>query len=134
LAPRILLVDDDPVLLAMMAAAFKTAGWSTAAAENGRRALAVFDRHEPDLVVTDIVMPEMEGIGLILELKRRRKRPRIVAISEPGRLRTYDYLTWALHLGADEALAKPFRMTELVGLAHRLVPIRSVTAVKRAGG
>ena len=133
---RVLLVDDDPVLLSMMVSAFKAAGYITAQAENGRKALAVFDEHEPDLVVTDIVMPEMEGIGLILELKRKETPPRIIAISEAGRLRTYDYLKWASHLGADDVLSKPIRMADLLARARRLVPVHSTstTTARKVGG
>ena len=119
---RVLIVDDDRMLLGMMAAAFTAAGWIAQTAENGQQALAVCAAWAPELVVTDIVMPEMEGIGLILALRRRSDPPRIVAISEATRLRTQDYLTWARHLGADATLAKPFRMAELVSLARRHLP------------
>ncbi len=105
----------------MMAQAFRSAGFEVATAENGRKGLEALETLTPDLVVTDIVMPEMEGIGAIREIKRRERAPKIVAISGAGRLRTGDYLSWASHLGADAVLAKPFRMTELVKLAGGLI-------------
>jgi DNA-binding response OmpR family regulator len=117
---RVLLVDDDADLLALMDAAFTRAGYATRTAANGRLALAVLKTYRPDLVVTDIVMPEMEGIGAIMEIKRDPNAPKIIAISGAGPGSRRDYLKWAKHLGADEVLAKPFRMSEMLALAGRV--------------
>lgn len=121
MAAKVLLIDDDPVLLDLMTSAFRAAGYLVQTADNGRKGLELLDSYAPDLVVTDIVMPEMEGIGLIMALKRRARPPKVVAISGAGRLRFGDYLTWASHLGADEVLAKPFRVSELIGLVGRVI-------------
>jgi DNA-binding response OmpR family regulator len=118
---RVLLIDDDPALLGLMAHAFAAAGYTTLTAENGRKGLNLVDSYEPDLVVTDIVMPEMEGIGAILQICRRPKPPKIIAISGAGPGGRRDYLSWARHLGADEVLAKPFRMSQLVALSNRVI-------------
>ena len=122
---QVLLIDDDPALLGLMAHAFATAGYETLTAENGRKGLRVLDRCSPDLVVTDIVMPEMEGIGAILQIKRRPRPPKIIAISGAGPGGRRDYLSWAKHLGADEVLAKPFRMSQILALASRLISSNS---------
>jgi DNA-binding response OmpR family regulator len=118
---RVLLIDDDAALLGLMAQAFTAAGYMTRTAENGRKGLLALDSYKPDLVVTDIVMPEMEGIGAILQIKRRPRPPKIIAISGAGPGGRRDYLSWAKHLGADEVLAKPFRMAQLLTLASRLL-------------
>jgi DNA-binding response OmpR family regulator len=118
---RVLLIDDDPALLGLMAHAFAAAGYATLTAENGRKGLGLLDSYKPDLVVTDIVMPEMEGIGAILQMRRRAKPPKIIAISGAGPGGRRDYLSWAKHLGADEVLAKPFRMSQIVALSNRLI-------------
>ena len=118
---KILLIDDDPILLDLMTSAFRTAGYQTEAAENGRKGLEMLDGYAPDLVITDIVMPEMEGIGAIMAIKRKPRPPKVIAISGVGRLRYGDYLTWASHLGADEVLAKPFKMSDIVNLAQRVI-------------
>ena len=120
-AIRVLLVDDDLDLLALMDSAFTRAGYATRTATNGRKALAVLRTYPCDLVVTDIVMPEMEGIGAILEIKRHPDAPKVIAISGAGPGSRHDYLKWAKHLGADETLAKPFRMSEILALASRLI-------------
>jgi CheY-like chemotaxis protein len=120
-ATKILLIDDDPILLELMTAAFRMAGYQTEAAENGRKGLEMLDGYRPDLVITDIVMPEMEGIGAIMAIKRKPRPPKVIAISGVGRLRYGDYLTWASHLGADEVLAKPFKMSDILSLAQRVI-------------
>lgn len=118
---KVLLIDDDPALLCLMAHAFAAAGYTTLTAENGRKGLLLVDACKPDLVVTDIVMPEMEGIGAILQIRRKAKPPKIIAISGAGPGGRRDYLKWAKHLGADEVLAKPFRMSQIVALSNRLI-------------
>lgn len=122
---RVVLIDDDAVLLGLMDHAFTAAGFLTRTAENGRKGLALVDSYKPDLVVTDIVMPEMEGIGAILQIKRKSQPPKIIAISGAGPGGRRDYLSWAKHLGADEVLAKPFRMSQILALASRLIDINS---------
>jgi DNA-binding response OmpR family regulator len=128
---RVLLVDDDAALLGLMAHAFGVAGYTVRTAENGRKGLLAVDDFKPDLVVTDIVMPEMEGIGAILQIKRKPKPPMIIAISGAGPGGRRDYLSWAKHLGADEVLAKPFRMSQILTLAGRLIDNHSNHLMKR---
>jgi len=118
---RVLLIDDDLALLGLMAHAFAEAGYSVLTAENGRKGLVALERFKPDLVITDIVMPEMEGIGAILQIRRRPSPPKIIAISDAGPGARREYLNWAKHLGADEVLAKPFRMGQLVALAQQVI-------------
>lgn len=118
---RVLLIDDDADLLGLMDHAFSAAGYATRTAENGRKGLSMLDAYDPDLVVTDIVMPEMEGIGAILHIRRRARPPKIIAISGTGPGARRDYLSWAKHLGADEVLAKPFRMSQIMAVADRLI-------------
>lgn len=120
-AGKVLLIDDDPALLWLMGQAFGAAGYTIKSAENGRKGLRLLDAYKPDLVVTDIVMPEMEGIAAILEIRRQPKPPKIIAISGAGPGGRRNYLKWAKHLGADEVLAKPFRMSQIVALSNRLI-------------
>lgn len=119
-ANRVLVVDDDPTLLLVLARAFTRAGYITRTAENGRRALELLKTYEPELVVTDIVMPEMEGIGVIRAIKQMADPPKVIAMSGTGAVSRRNYLNWAKHLGADEVLTKPFRLDEMLTLAGRL--------------
>jgi CheY-like chemotaxis protein len=117
----VLLVDDDAVLLSVLARAFSAAGYATKTAENGRKALELVRSYKPELVVTDIVMPEMEGIGAIMAIKQMACPPKIIAMSGAGPGGRRNYLKWAQHLGADGVLAKPFRLAEMLDLAGDLI-------------
>lgn len=125
---KVLIIDDDAALLRLMAMAFQTAGYQTVSADNGRAGIEMAGAHKPDLVVTDIVMPDIEGIGCIRAIKQGARPPKVIAISGAGRARGADYLSWARHLGADEVLAKPFRMSELMKMSRSVISNTSVTA------
>jgi DNA-binding response OmpR family regulator len=118
---KVLIIDDDPALLRLMAMAFQAAGFGVVSADNGRKGVRMAGAHRPDLVVTDIVMPDIEGIGAIRAIKQGVRPPKVIAISGAGRSRGADYLSWAKHLGADEVLAKPFRMAELMKISKSVI-------------
>lgn len=120
-AGKVLIIDDDPALLRLMSLAFKGAGYSTVSADNGRKGIRMASALKPDLVITDIVMPDIEGIGAIRAIKGSPRPPKVIAISGAGRGRGMDYLSWAKHLGADEVLAKPFRMSELLKVSKSVI-------------
>lgn len=117
----VLIIDDDVALLRLMSMAFIGAGYSAVSADNGRKGIRMASALEPDLVITDIVMPDIEGIGAIRAIKGAARPPKIIAISGAGRGRGRDYLSWARHLGADEVLAKPFRMSELLRVSKSVI-------------
>ena len=120
-AKRVLIVEDDPDLLLLLTAAFVREGFKTYTANNGRKGLELLRTLKPDLMITDIVMPEMEGIGTMLEAKRNAPGIKVIAISGGGHYgRSQNFLEWASELGADEVLAKPFRVSSLI-LAARVV-------------
>ena len=118
---KILVVDDDPHIRDVVRTAFAKAGFTVFTADNGRSGLKVFKAEQPDLVITDILMPVMEGIETILELKRTVSPPKVIAISGGGRVSGNDFLKWALHLGADKVVLKPFRMSTLISTARELL-------------
>ncbi|MBW8814059.1 MAG: response regulator [Caulobacterales bacterium] len=130
---KVLIIDDDPALLRLMSMAFKAEGFSTVEADNGRKGIRMAGAHRPDLVVTDIVMPDIEGIGAIRAIKSGARPPKVIAISGGGRSRGADYLSWAKHLGADEVLAKPFRMSELMKISKSVVSRTSHSNSKLEG-
>ena len=118
---KVLVIDDDPRIGTLIAFSLVRQGFSVSTAENGRTGLSLFESQRPDLVITDILMPDMEGIETILALKAGATPPKVIAISGGGRLAGRDFLSWATHLGADEVLPKPFRMSALVAMAHSLL-------------
>lgn len=111
---RVLVVDDEASLRQIMAKALERAGYQVETAENGRVALEMFRRHPADLVVTDLIMPEKEGIETIMELRLLNRSVRIIAISGGGRSTPETYLALAQNLGAATTLAKPFGIPELL--------------------
>ena len=124
-----LIVEDDPDLLRLMAQAFTRAGFDTHGARNGREGVRVLGALQPDLMVTDIVMPDMEGIATIIEAKRCSPETRVIAISGGGKYgRSDSFLQWAEELGADEVLAKPFAMSSLIVAARLLVERAAASA------
>lgn len=126
---KVLIIDDDAALLRLMSMAFKAAGYQTVAADNGRAGIVMAGAHRPDLVVTDIVMPDVEGIGCIRAIKQGARPPKVIAISGAGRARGADYLSWARHLGADDVLAKPFRMSELMKMSNSVIANSLIHAI-----
>lgn len=118
---RVLVIDDDAELLALMTGALERFGFDAAGSLDGRAGMRALAADLPDLVVTDIVMPGQEGIETIIALKRLPSPPRVLAISGGGCFGRIGMLTWAAELGADEVLAKPFRMATLVATACRLL-------------
>jgi CheY-like chemotaxis protein len=114
--PRILLVEDDDAVREILRKALVAAGHEVDEASNGDVALAAYRRQTADLVITDLVMPEKDGLETIMELRRIDPAVRIVAMSGggrtlgPGQL----YLESARALGARQILSKPFTVGALL--------------------
>jgi CheY-like chemotaxis protein len=110
---RILLIEDDETLRRMLAITLVQIGHDVLEARDGQEGLALQSSVNPDLVLTDIIMPERDGIEAILALRRRAPHIPVIAMSGGGRVDANDYLTTARHLGAVATLAKPFSTTDL---------------------
>lgn len=105
---RVLIVEDNADLRFMLRRVFEGAGYSVDEAANGRFALALAAKIRPDVVLTDIFMPEIEGIETILRLREAAPNAKIVAMSGRPDISDYDVLGSALKLGAHATIAKPF--------------------------
>jgi DNA-binding response OmpR family regulator len=105
---KVLVIDDDAGVRQTLTAILEDNGYEVMSAEDGRRGVAVFRSERPDLVITDIIMPEQEGIQTIIEMRKNAPDAKIIAISGGGRTANIDYLKIARALGATDALAKPF--------------------------
>jgi DNA-binding NtrC family response regulator len=115
---RLLIIDDDPQMRRSLEITLTAAGHTVAAAANGRAGLKAFRDGAVDIVITDIVMPEMEGLETIRELRRRRPDLKIVAISGAWS-QPISYLRIAKELGAHYLLAKPFETQALLDVIDR---------------
>ncbi len=118
---RLLLIDDDPALLSLLRRTLERAGYEVVTAPNGREGLQRLTTGPFDLLITDIVMPEMEGLELILKLRQSHPALRIIAISGGGQLRPASYLNLARLSGAMTVLAKPFELEELLAAVQKLL-------------
>jgi CheY-like chemotaxis protein len=110
----ILLVDDDEQFRAMLTEVLTDAGYQVQQASNGKQALKLYASLPTDLVITDLVMPEKEGLEMIQELKQLYVNARIIAVSGGMRGGTQNYLKMAKALGAHRVLAKPFSHREIL--------------------
>ncbi|MDB5363424.1 MAG: hypothetical protein JWO51_4721 [Rhodospirillales bacterium] len=120
-SPVILVIDDDAVVRNIVQRDLEMAGYRVVVAGDGREGLAQFWLVAPDLLIIDLIMPEMDGIETIMELRKRRITTRILAISGGGRLGNRDILRVARLLGADDTLAKPFHHADLTDKVQRLL-------------
>jgi DNA-binding response OmpR family regulator len=115
---EILIIDDEPALREVLSRALRTAGHTGHVAENGAAGIRLFHRLHPALVVTDIVMPEIEGIEVIRKLREADPTVPILAISGSG---TPVYLRAAAGMGATATLAKPFEIAEFLTVVEGLL-------------
>lgn len=110
----ILVIEDDAPLRELYSLVLRDAGHQVREAPDGVVGIRQAEREIPDLVVTDLVMPNREGIETILRLRRLERRPKIIAIS--GAPQAHIYLAMAMKLGADACLQKPFRNGQLLAV------------------
>lgn len=129
ISPRVLLIDDDLESLRQMKVAFVNAGYEVETAPDGQAGLARFVERPTDLVVTDIIMPNREGIETIVAVKKARPSVKLLAVSGGYRVGPSDFLDLARHVGADAVLAKPFRLVDLVKRASELLESSTAIAV-----
>lgn len=120
--PRILLIDDDDSVRTMLRLTLAQFGHTVVEASNGKEGLALFAASSFDLVITDIVMPEKEGLEVMMDLRKLQPQLKIIAISGGGRISAVDYLSIARFLGAAKVLAKPFSNEALQQAIDELLP------------
>ncbi len=111
---NILLVEDEPLVSATLSSAMKSKGHTVVTAANGVEGLKRFAERPFDLIVTDIIMPDKEGIEMILEMLRDKPDAKIIAISGGGRTGNVEFLKMAGSLGAVATLKKPIRLAEFL--------------------
>ena len=118
----ILLVDDDQQFREYMREMLMDQNYDVIEAVNGEVGLEKFNASKPDLVITDIVMPEKEGIELILTLRNIDPSIPIIAVSGGNLGNADSYLNMAEKLGVNATLTKPFSMDDILSELSRLMP------------
>ncbi|MCL1981353.1 MAG: response regulator [Proteobacteria bacterium] len=110
---RILVIDDDDQMRVLLRQVMEWAGHEVIEAANGREGVQKFRKQPADLVITDLIMPEQEGLETISSLKKEYPDLKIIAISGGGRIGPEAYLPAAQELGANKVFSKPFDVREL---------------------
>ena len=114
----ILVIDDDTQLRELLCHVLEREGYAVLSAANGRDGMRLFSEHPVDMVITDIVIPEQEGLETIRELRHGNNDVKIVAMSESLPRFQFDYLRVAELLGASRTILKPFRSEDLVEMVR----------------
>jgi len=121
----VLVIDDEATVLEIVRRMLEVAGHTVLEAGEGRQALEILDREAVDVVLTDVYMPNLDGIELIRHLRKKKTVPRIVAMSGQDASGPASVLELARRLGAAAILQKPFTNNELLA---------AVTGEEPAGG
>ena len=118
---KILIVDDTADMRELLKNIVELGGHQVVEADSGKVGLAQFKVSPPDVVMTDIIMPDMDGNELIGKLRELDPKVKIVAVSGGGRVRNLGVLQVAQKFGADRVLSKPFRKDDVLKLLDELL-------------
>ena len=118
---RILVIDDDPQVREMLKQFLERAEYEVEVAADGNAGLKLHRTKAADVVITDIVMPEKEGLEIIMEFRRFFSAVPVIAISGGGKIGPHDYLATARAMGAQRTFAKPFNLQELLAAIRKLL-------------
>lgn len=117
----VLVIDDEQGVREVISESLKLCGFKVLKAENGKNAVDLIDQgHKPDVVITDIIMPEQDGIETILTIRKRYPDVKLVAISGGGRMNNMDFLSLAENLGADVTMPKPLDIDKLENILKEM--------------
>jgi CheY-like chemotaxis protein len=132
---RVLVIDDEPDVRDVLRRVLERGGYEVATAKDSSSGLALCREQTPDVVVTDIIMPNEHGVDLIRKLRAEFPDLAIIAISgggnvavagyQPGAVKTEAYMAAASQAGADVCLTKPFEREELLNNIDALVKSRA---------
>lgn len=119
---KIVVIDDDILGNQMVCRVLKNAGYEVSSAFNGAQGLKIFKKERPDLLITDLYMPEKDGLETIMELRQMDKEIRILAISGGSlNINVIDMLESAEVFGADAIMAKPIQIESFLNKVKELL-------------
>ncbi|MCK5226789.1 MAG: response regulator [Desulfobulbaceae bacterium] len=110
----ILIADDDPPIRELLQRILENQGHTVVTFSNGKGIFDFLKKEKADLVITDLIMPDKEGLETIRELQQTHPEIKVIAMSGGGRDKPDDYLNMALAFGAGKALTKPFTKQEVI--------------------
>ncbi len=118
---RILIIDDEPHILLMLKKMLERSGYEIDLASNGDEGLRLFKNKPSDLVITDIIMPEKEGLETIRGMKKLQPELKIIAMSGGGKISADNYLETAKIFGASSIIEKPFSQQDMISSVKELL-------------
>jgi len=118
---KILVIEDDEQVCSMLKIVLEEEGYAVIDAPNGKVGMRLYRENGADLVITDLIMPEKEGIETIRELKRDNPNVKIIAMSGGGIIKPEEYLKIAERLGVQRTLTKPFKREEILEAVSELI-------------
>jgi two-component system, chemotaxis family, chemotaxis protein CheY len=118
----VLVIDDDDAVRDSCIEILRALGFDVIAAKNGRQGVAAYREARPAVVLTDLLLPNMDGIEIIREIRRIAPEAKIIAMSGGADLNKADLLDSARLLGADATIPKPLDVNDLLALINDLVP------------
>jgi CheY-like chemotaxis protein len=121
--PGILIVEDDNEMREMLKIALIRRKYTIIEASNGKEAITRFKPSITDLVITDLIMPDDDGLKVIMTLRQLKPSIKIIAISGGGKAGPGNYLNLAKALGADATYSKPFSINDLIVTMEQLLYI-----------
>jgi len=110
----ILVIDDDDSIRAVFDRILHKAGYSVICANDGRRGLQLLESEAPDLVVCDIMMPDTDGLEVMMSIRKMRRSIPVIAVSGGPQSISMDFLPMAKTLGACKVLYKPVEIPQLL--------------------
>ncbi len=120
---KILVIEDDPTVRLVFSQFLANAGYDVLVAENGKLGMEMMEKHHPDLIVTDILMPTMDGLEILMEIRKRRDATPVIAISGGMRNLPISFLEQARLFGARHVFEKPVPLDVLLAaISDSLAP------------
>ena len=111
---RVLVIDDEPQIRSMLRMMLERAGHEVEEAPDGIEGIRIYRNNPVDLIISDLIMPNKDGIGMIIELKKEFPDVKVIAMSGGGLNKPEGYLEGAKKLGAQRTLTKPIDRDELL--------------------
>jgi DNA-binding response OmpR family regulator len=118
---RILIIDDEAMIRNLLVKILEREGYETVVASGGKDGIKIHRENPADLIITDLIMPEKDGLETIMELRRDFKDVKIIAMSGGGKIGSETYLQIAKTMGAIGTIAKPFHRKELLKTVQELL-------------
>jgi DNA-binding NtrC family response regulator len=121
----VLIIDDDTQFNLMLKSALEIKGYEVATAANGKEGKALYQNKKFDVIITDIIMPDVDGYEVILDLRRMGMSDRTIAVSGGGRTAADDYLVTAQHFDVAATFNKPIDLQALRDKVEEIIKSHS---------